>query len=189
MKANMGQKVAYLILEMSFLSSIMILGWLRPVQVIELWLLPFLVLAVMRAAVTISENEIMAWLREPFTATVPDSCGAGESVLPKGEGWKRAVGGLIVCPICTGTWTGLMVVSLYAVSHNIGVIAILVLGAAGGSEMLLSLREDLCWNGRLARVQVGRIAPDQQGYSLSNPNYSQSQQEWIMQLEKEPSRK
>jgi len=155
-----SQKLAYLGLETSFISSIMILGWLRPIQAIELWLLPFLVLAVMRAAVTISENEIMAWLREPFTASMPDSCGAGESVCPAGTGWKRAIGGLLVCPICTGTWTALMLVSLYALSHNIGVIAILVLGAAGGSEMLLSLREDLCWNGRLARVKVGQLAPD-----------------------------
>jgi hypothetical protein len=155
-----GQKVAYAFLEATFFASIIILTIIAPIKSIELWLLPFLVMAVFRSAITISENEIMGWLREPFTDTLPDSCGAGEAVHPKGKGWKRAIGGLIACPICTGTWTALTLVAAYAVAHNFGVILIVVLGSAGFSEMVISMREFLCWNGRLARVKSGKISPD-----------------------------
>jgi hypothetical protein len=150
------QKLMYLLLETIFFSSLVLIAKVRPFTM-ELWLLPFLILATLRIAITISENEIMEWLRKPFTVTEPDSCGAGDSVNPAGVGWKRAIGGLFACPICTGPGSALVLVGLYILSHDIGMIAILVLGAAGASEFLYYAKENLSWGGRLARVRDGAI--------------------------------
>ena len=88
---------------------------------------------------------------------MPDSCGAGESVNPKqGDGLRRAIGGLLACPICTGIWAALVFVGLYALNHNIVTVAILVLGAAGASEFIYYAKERYAWSARLARVQNGK---------------------------------
>lgn len=160
MNQKVLQKATYLMLEVVFLSSIVIVAWLRPISHMEWWLLVALFFGVMRMASTISENEIMEWLRQPFTEVVHDSCGAGDSVQPKGEGWKRAIGGLIACPICTSTWSALVLLSIYALLPSVGTMAILVLGAAGAAEILFGAREFLCWGGRKSRVQSGMICPD-----------------------------
>jgi hypothetical protein len=45
-------------------------------------------------------------LREPFTDTVPD--GAGElTVVASGRGPRYALGELLSCPLCAGTWAAL----------------------------------------------------------------------------------
>jgi hypothetical protein len=157
----MLRKLSYVLLEITFITSIVVVGVYHPFKSMPWWLLVFLPFATMRMAATISENEVMAWLREPFTVTEPDSCGAGDSVNPKGDGWKRVIGGLLACPICTGTWSAMLLVALYALVHGIGTIVILALGGAGGSEILIGLREFLFWNGRLARVRDGAIESNQ----------------------------
>ncbi len=127
---------------------------LRGVPDMPWYVLLALPLAVMRAAVTISENEVMSWLREPFCVTAPDDCGAGDSVNPKPG---SVIGMMISCPICTGTWCALLLVGLYSFVPSAGTAAILVLGAAGGSEWLYYAKERNAWSARLARVQDGQI--------------------------------
>jgi hypothetical protein len=43
-------------------------------------------------------------VRFPLLKTVDLENGAGHVVEPKGEGMKRAIGEMISCPICAGTW-------------------------------------------------------------------------------------
>src|SRR5512146_256947 len=62
--------------------------------------LVLLVFATLRMGRMIAYDLIMEPLRAPFTVTVPDGTGAGESVDPKGHGARRALGQLISCPIC-----------------------------------------------------------------------------------------
>jgi hypothetical protein len=118
------------------------------------WLIPFLPLAVMRASITVSENEVMSWLRAPFCVTAPDDCGAGLSVSPKPG---SVIGALLACPICAGTWCALVIVALYALLPSVGTVAIVVLGAAGASELLYYAKERQSWSARLARTQDGQI--------------------------------
>jgi len=166
MNKRFGQKLTYFVLEVTFFASIVALVLVRPHANMPLWLLGIMTFACFRAAITISENEIMAWLRDPFTETKLDSCGAGNSISPAtsgpaSKGWKRAMGGLIACPICTGTWCALALMAVWTITPGFGTVLIEVLFVAGISELLVSLREFLCWNARLARVRAGQISPDQ----------------------------
>jgi len=156
---NLVKKVTLLALEVIFFGSIYVVStndFMMPI-----WLMVATAIATMRMARTISENEIMETLREPFCEVKPDSCGAGNGVHPKEDnGFVRALGGLIACPICTGTWSALFLVAVYSLSPAFGKVLILVLALAGASELLYYLGEVLSWGGRLARVISGTVAPD-----------------------------
>jgi len=155
------KKLTLFVLEIIFLVSIYILST-HPFTM-PLWLVTVTVFATMRMARTISENEIMEGLRAPFTETLPDTCGAGNGVVPKGQGVVRALGGLIACPICTGTWSALFLVAVYTLFPKFGIILIVVLGIAGGSEMLYNIGEWFSWGGRMFRVVCGSVSPDGEG--------------------------
>lgn len=60
--------------------------------------LAMLGLATLRIAKAISEDEIMTVVRRPVIE--PE----GEGRRPKGSGLRWALGKLVLCPTCTGTW-------------------------------------------------------------------------------------
>lgn len=66
--------------------------------------LTLLALATFRLGRLIAYDRVMEPFRQFFTQTVPDATGAGDSVEPKGHGVQQALGQLISCPICAGTW-------------------------------------------------------------------------------------
>jgi hypothetical protein len=142
----------YIALEVVFAVSVIVVAVVRPFDTMQWWVVAFLPFAVMRLAVTFSENEVMAWLRKPFCDTVPDSCGAGMSVVAKHD---SVMGALLSCPICTGVWCAMVLVAMYALVPGVGTAAIVIFGAAGGSELLYFAREKLSWEGRYARVKDG----------------------------------
>ncbi len=148
------RKAALIGIEVVFVGALVVVAIWQPKLEIPWWLIPFLPLAVMRAAITVSENEVMSWLRAPFCVTAPDDCGAGLSVSPKPG---SVIGALLACPICAGTWCALVLVALYCLLPSVGTVAIVVLGAAGASELLYYTREKLSWEGRLARTRDGQI--------------------------------
>ena len=148
------QHVTLMILEAVFAGCVVAVALLRPIESMEWWLLAALPFAVMRGAVTLSENEVFEWLREPFCEVVPDSCGAGDSVVPRPG---SVIGKLLCCPICTGTWVALALVALIATLHPVGVIVTLVLGGAGASEFLYYAKERNSWGARLNRVRDGKL--------------------------------
>jgi hypothetical protein len=146
--------VRYVIIEGIFIAALIVVAILRPLDNMEWWVAVFLPFATMRLAITFSENEVMAWLRKPFCDTVEDSCGAGKSVVAKHD---SVLGQLLACPICVGTWCALVLVAVYALAHSVGVLAIVVFGAAGASEFLYFAKEKVSWEGRLARTRDGQI--------------------------------
>jgi hypothetical protein len=147
-------------LEVAFFSAIFgisVLGFEIPTR-----LIPLFCLAVFRMACTISFNEIMEWLREPFTEVIKDSSGAGANVHPKGEGFRYAIGSLLSCPICTGTWCALVLLGIYTIYEPLGITMIWVFGLAGASEATWRIVSFFEWAGRLARVSAGSISPDKE---------------------------
>jgi len=116
-----------------------------------------LVFATLRMGRMIAFDLVMQPFRAPFTRTVPDPTGAGDTVEPRGTGVQQAIGQLISCPICAGTWSaGLLVCFLFAwpdAAH----IFLFVLAAIGAAEVLNSFAELLCWRGDLARARAGQI--------------------------------
>ncbi|HEX2979218.1 MAG TPA: DUF1360 domain-containing protein [Anaerolineaceae bacterium] len=121
---------------------------------IDLILLGF---ATLRLGRLIAYDLVTEPLRSPFTRTVPDETGAGDSVEPKNDGWRLSIGQLISCPICSGTWAGAaLVAGLYAWPGPARLF-ITILAAVGVAEVLNALIESLSWSGQLARTRSGEI--------------------------------
>jgi hypothetical protein len=94
-------------------------------------------------------------LRQPFTETVPDETGAGETVEPRGGGIQRALGELISCPICAGTWiAAALVYSLHLIPDPTRIF-LTIMGSIGLAELLNALTEALSWTGQAARRLAG----------------------------------
>ncbi|NMB87163.1 MAG: DUF1360 domain-containing protein [Chloroflexi bacterium] len=148
---------------------------------IDLVLLGF---AVLRLGRLIAYDLITEPLRAPFTRTVPDGTGAGDSVEPRGRGVQHTIGQLISCPICSGTWiAAFLVYALYAWPEPARVF-ITILGAIGIAEVLNGLLESLSWSGQLSRTQSGAILRKMQSETPPSP----SQWEDIVETEKQQAR-
>jgi Protein of unknown function (DUF1360) len=90
-------------------------------------------------------------LREPFTETGPDASGAGETVVAEGTGARRALGELLSCPICVGTWAAAgMVYGLYLAPRPTRLF-LAIMGATGAAEVVSTFTEALTWIARAAR--------------------------------------
>ena len=94
-------------------------------------------------------------LREPVTETRPDDSGAGETVVAKGRGAQRALGELLSCPICIGTWVSAGLVYGLHLAPRPTRVFLAVMGTTGAADLLYCSSEALSWIGRAARRQCG----------------------------------
>lgn len=159
--AALLRKLGFFGLEIAFFGTIIGVAHYRQVTP-EPWFLALLAFAAFRTARTITFNEIGESLRAPFTEVKPDSCGAGANVHAKGTGLLSVIGGLIACPICTGTWAALILFSLFVFYEPVGRTLVYVLAIAGAAEVLHWGSEALEWTGRKNRVIAGSISPDEE---------------------------
>jgi hypothetical protein len=103
-------------------------------------------------------DKVAEALRLPFAETKPDESGAGESVVPKGRGMRRAIGELLSCPICAGTWIGAALVYGLDIAPRPTRAFMAIMSAAGVAELLDAATEALSWTGRLTREEVGDLS-------------------------------
>jgi hypothetical protein len=94
-------------------------------------------------------------LRRPFTATKPDPSGAGETVVPRGFGVRRALGELISCPICAGTWIAALLVYGLGFAPRATRAFLAIMSSIGIAELLNAATEALQWTGEAERKEVG----------------------------------
>lgn len=94
-------------------------------------------------------------LREPFTATVPDSTGADDTVIARGRGLQWALGELLSCPVCVGTWAALGLSIGRMVLPGPTRFVTRVLAIAGIAELNYSAVERLEWGARRDRRDAG----------------------------------
>ncbi len=127
-------------------------------QKLELGLVDFLLLglAVFRGGRLIAWDHVTEPLRAPFTEVVPDPSGAGETVEAAGAGPRRALGQLLSCPICSGTWIAAALVYGLRLFPGPTRLMVTILGATGAAEFLNSAAEALSWQAAAARQDVGR---------------------------------
>ncbi len=117
--------------------------------------LAMLGLATYRLGRMVAYDKVFEAERAPFADTVPDPTGAGETVTPRGSGAQLAVGELISCPICVGTWISALLV------YGLGVLPgptrtfLKVMAGIGLAELVNAATEFMQWNGEAARVQAG----------------------------------
>lgn len=151
MKAKTEQRLTYPVLTSLFL---VIYLTIRP-RVSLSWLdFSLLSLATLRMGRLIAFDKAFSTYRLPFTKTVKDSSGAGMTVEPKGTGAQRAIGELISCPICAGTWvSGAFIYGLYLIPNvTRGFMAIMA--GIGLAEILNALIEALQWTGEAQRERA-----------------------------------
>lgn len=124
------------------------------VSQLQAWQIVVLMFAAFRGGVSISEDEVFCWLREPFCIVAKNETGAGGSVLPRCKiGWRRIVGELLSCPICSGVHIGSILILIYSLAPHFGLILIYMLGAGGGLELINAGKEFLFWGGRHSREE------------------------------------
>jgi hypothetical protein len=119
--------------------------------------LALLSLATYRAGRLAAYDRVTEPLRDPITETVPDEYDAGENVVADGTGVQKALGELVSCPTCVGTWAAAGM--LYGMQIAPGPTRLFagILAVSGTAEILNSAVEALTWTGQAARK---RSAPE-----------------------------
>jgi hypothetical protein len=100
---------------------------LRPIEIVALGLATF------KAARTLSRDKVTSFVREPFVAETAYD-GTGET--PTGEGMRRAVGELVTCTRCVGTWIAAGLASSMSVTPRFGKLLVWTLDAAAINDFL-----------------------------------------------------
>ncbi len=111
--------------------------------------------ATLRLGRLVAYDLIVEPLRRPFTRTVPDKTGAGETVEPRGQGVRRALGQLISCPICAGTWIAAFLVYALSIFPGPTRLFLAMTAVIGLVELLNALLEAMCWLGHYVRTFSG----------------------------------
>jgi hypothetical protein len=117
--------------------------------------LALLGLATYRLSRLVAYDKVFEAERAPFAETVPDPTGAGDTVVPKGTGAQEAIGELISCPICIGTWISAILVYGLNIWPGPTRTLIKVMGVIGLAEVINAATEALQWNGEAARARAG----------------------------------
>lgn len=102
-----------------------------PIPVEEL---PVLALATFALSDVVAKERISTWIREPFTKENSDH----KPLQPEGEGLRYAIGELLTCTRCVGTWSALALVSLRTGAPAAGRATSVVLALAGANDLMQS---------------------------------------------------
>jgi hypothetical protein len=114
-----------------------------------------LALSTFRLGRLMSYDLVFEPIREPVTDTVPSPDGTGDVVVPEGTGLRHAVGDLVSCPICSGTWAGAALVYALRLFPGPARMFMAIMAAAGAAELFDGAYEMLNWGGNAARKQAG----------------------------------
>jgi uncharacterized protein DUF1360 len=88
--------------------------------------------ATFKASRTISHDKVASFLREPFVEG--EAYAGGEQ--PAGEGMQRAIGELVTCSRCVGTWVGAGLAASQIVAPRFGRLLTWSLAAAAANDFL-----------------------------------------------------
>jgi hypothetical protein len=112
-------------------------------------------LATFRAGRVTAFARVTEPFRDPVTETVPDEFDAGENVVAEGTGVRKAIGELVSCPICVGTWVASGLVYGLRIAPGPTRLVAAILGVSGLAEMFNAATETLSWGAQAARKQSG----------------------------------
>ena len=106
----------------------------------------------------VAYDKIMETYRSLFAETVPDPSGAGETVeAKKRSGVQQAIGELLSCPICAGTWIAAGLVYGLGIAPRATHVFLAIMSTSGLGELLNAATEALSWFGQAARDEAGLI--------------------------------
>jgi hypothetical protein len=158
-KKSAAERATYLALLTFFLSLFAGFLWYKRRNGQAITLRPFdlalLGFATYRLGRLASYDKVTEPLRRPFTRTQPDPSGAGDTVAPKGVGAQRALGELLSCPICSGTWIAAVLVYSLNLAPGPTYAFLSMMSAIGIAELLNAITEALQWTGEAERREAG----------------------------------
>jgi hypothetical protein len=97
--------------------------------------------ATFKASRTLSRERVGSFLRQPF---VEGDAELGEDEAPAGTGFQRALGELVTCPRCLGTWTAAALASTQVLTPRFGRLLTWTLGASAANDFLQAAFTALC---------------------------------------------
>jgi hypothetical protein len=97
--------------------------------------------ATFKASRTLSRERVGSFVRQPFVEGDADH---GDDERPAGEGLQRALGELVTCPRCLGTWSAAALASTQMLSPRFGRLLTWSLGASAANDFLQAGFAALC---------------------------------------------
>ena len=91
-------------------------------------------LATFKAARTLAHDDVASFLREPFVEGMPADS-KGERPVPTGN-IRQAIGELVTCTRCVGTWAAVGLVATEALMPSFGRVLIRSLALGGANDWL-----------------------------------------------------
>jgi hypothetical protein len=88
-----------------------------------------------KAARTLSHDEVTSFLRQPF---VRGDAHSGEDEEPVQGGFEQAIGELVTCTRCVGTWAAAGLAATQVIAPRFGRLLTWSLGAAAANDFLQS---------------------------------------------------
>jgi hypothetical protein len=89
--------------------------------------------AAFKASRTLARDKVTSFVREPF---VEGEAYDGENEQPAGEGFQRAVGELVTCTRCVGTWAAAGLAVAQVVAPRFGRLLTWSLAASAANDFL-----------------------------------------------------
>jgi hypothetical protein len=86
-----------------------------------------------KASRTLARDEVTSWLREPF---VRGHAHSGEGEEPIEGGMEQAIGELVTCTRCVGTWAAAALAATQILAPRFGRLLTWSLGAAAANDFL-----------------------------------------------------
>jgi len=118
--------------------------------------LPVMALATFTVADLLAHEKVSTWLREPFVV----ESATHMPLTPRGSGLRYAVGELLTCTRCAGTWGALGLVGLRTASPAVGRTAVAILALAGTNDFAQGAFRLLSERANAARVPTdGSLGP------------------------------
>ena len=97
--------------------------------------------ATFKASRALSRERVGSFVRQPFVEGEADT---GEEEQPAGTGFQRALGELVTCPRCLGTWSAAALASTQMVAPRFGRLVTWTLGASAANDFLQAAFTALC---------------------------------------------
>ncbi len=159
-QAQLEQRTTYLTLTGTFLVLFGAYSFFQKKQEQESALRPFdlvlLGLSTYRTGRLIVYDKVSEPLRAPFTTTAYDASGVGKTVTSKSKsGVIHALGELLSCPICAGTWVAAGLVYGLGLLPQTTRTFLYMQSAVGIAELLHAAEEALKWTGQTERTTSG----------------------------------
>jgi hypothetical protein len=115
--------------------------------------LPVLGLATFTLAKLVAKEKVDSWVREPFLEEHPN----GER-RPKGRRLRYAIGELLSCTRCVGTWSALGLVGVRLLRPREASVIVPMLALAGANDWLQTGFTTLCAEANVAQKRAAQPA-------------------------------